>query len=905
MYNKGRVKLMKKTETKQKAPLWKKLLLFPLKLILAILAVILIWFTFCFFDRIKPVDAIPPEYALYLRTDKVWDNAEPLLDLDASLIALTSPELQKFRQTFLNLKSSKLRNNFFVKHALKRRLDAAIYQPDANDKNTFTIVLDAGFLSGAVRLFPFILPHIKKLSDKIELCSNNFGKFYKFKDAGFFVIKKNLVIFASSREQMYSSMRLDNISLYKAEELAAMNARLDEPMRILADSSNLIKIISSTNEESTIQYYIDAVLPFLSQEKYASLNLGITNSDLNLSIDIPFELPQDIAEQPVLQLLKKESSVPSLLPKFSDEIQYYTLLNAGSLSELKKAAMKILPQEKGLDSAWANGDSVCKILFNKSLDEILFSWTADEFAFLGIEGKSEPVLCIKISNEEKRQEIFSEIFSSFIIQANDSLLVDGVRLPCIQIPSFISGILQALDVNVPRPYYLVKDDFIYFSQSPENLISINSFSKNDTKLSSSENWKRVSSKLSPDSTISLFYNLERSVPFFIKGSSTFSKILSLYNSGRFDIKIKAENLSIQLQASTAKPEASNTIPGFPIVLQNKVASNLINSNNKKSNLIFWIEEDSTVNSMNCTTFKQNKSLINELAYIMAAEEETSEACKGELWAVTKSGLVYLLDKELNPLEGYPLLTGLSDFSEPFIYEGSLCLMNTNGKLIKISHDCKITEIQINTESSIKAAPSVSENIIAFYEKGFFGGIHVLESLEEITADGPLELDGIAYGSPCVFKVNGKSFIAMITQAGSLYLFDSDFSLLPDFPIELDGVFYINVKASDNYIFAISSEGSLYRVDLQGNCLQVKIPYFSANKGLLTIQNYDDSGNSEIFISGEGNSLYGFNTELELLPAFPLAGYGIPIFKDLNGDNKKDCLILTLDNTISATNVLRQ
>ena len=145
---------------------------------------------------------------------------------------------------------------------------------------------------------------------------------------------------------------------------------------------------------------------------------------------------------------------------------------------------------------------------------------------------------------------------------------------------------------------------------------------------------------------------------------------------------------------------------------------------------------------------------------------------------------------------------------------------------------------------------------------------------------------------------------MITQAGSLYIYDVNGNLLPDFPLELNGIFYLNVKAASNYIFALSSDGELWRISLNGESLRIRIPYFSAKSGNITVYNYDDQGEEEIFVSGEGNSIYGFNSKLELLPEFPVTGYGNPIFTDLNGDSKKDCLAITFDNRLSAANVLK-
>ena len=100
-----------KPPKKKKLPLAVKILLFPFEFALILALLLLLWFTWCYFDRIKPVEALPPDYALYLRTDSVWDAAEPLLDLDATLIAMTSPELQKYRESYLEIKKSKYRKN--------------------------------------------------------------------------------------------------------------------------------------------------------------------------------------------------------------------------------------------------------------------------------------------------------------------------------------------------------------------------------------------------------------------------------------------------------------------------------------------------------------------------------------------------------------------------------------------------------------------------------------------------------------------------------------------------------------------------------------------------------------------------------------------------------------------------
>ena len=884
-------------KSKKKLPVAVKLLLLPFELVLVLLIAVFLWFTFCFFDRVQPVEALPPDFAIYLRTDSVRDTTEPLLDLDATLIAMTSPALQKNRDTFLKLKSSPLRKNFFVKQALQRRFDAAVYEDGAVG------VLDAGFLAGAVRLAPYAIPHIKSVSNKLELASNRHGSYYQAGDSLFFVFKKNLIIFATDKALLEEAMTYSNSQLYQEKELETVNQRLKEPLRIFANGQKLLTLVTAGQKESSaVQNYLEAIVPYLSQEEYTELSFGITESELNVTVTVPMDF-SEAEENPVIHLLEKDSQVPGLLPQFGADVQYYTLISTGTLHDLREAANKILPAEKNFSAAWKKSDSICRLVFSRSLEDLLFSWTADEFAVFGIEGKAEPVIALKISDEKKRRDVFDRLFASYVINSNDNLLVDGVRLPRIEMPGFLLSILQLVNINIPKPYYLVKDNYIYFSQSPENLAAINTGAQRSQKLTASENWKRVSSNQNPYSSLSLYYNLERSVPFFVKGNSAMSKILALYNSGRFDLRVKDNVLEVQLQASAVKPDSSNHIPGFPIELENRSNAVLVKSKAKKSRLIFWLENNSVVHSLDCGTFERNSAEYPELQYIVAASEATAKTNGGELWAVTKNGMAYLLNAKLESVFGYPILTGVSMDCAPFVYKDSLVLAGADGELCFVSQTGELSVLETQAEGGIKATPSVNGDILAFYEKGFFGGIHVYKNLEPVTTEGPLELDGIAYGSPCLFTAGGKDYAAMITQAGQLYVYDIEGEPLSPFPVGLNGVFYLNVQMADGYLFALSEEGELYRVGLDGKSLRIKLPYFTAKTGRITIYDYDAQPGEEIFVSGEGNSLYGFNSALELLPGFPVSGYGNPLFIDLNGDNKNDCLSITFDNRLSAARVL--
>ena len=64
----------------------------------------------------------------------------------------------------------------------------------------------------------------------------------------------------------------------------------------------------------------------------------------------------------------------------------------------------------------------------------------------------------------------------------------------------------------------------------------------------------------------------------------------------------------------------------------------------------------------------------------------------------------------------------------------------------------------------------------------------------------------------------------------------------------------------------------------------------------------DSENKGIYVCGDNNILYGFNTDMEVMSAYPINGRGQPAFIDVNGDNKKDCIVLSLDKKIYGWNL---
>lgn len=875
----------------KKTPVPLKILKAIFSILIAILLVIILWFCFCLVDKKQSYTAIPSEYSLYVRTDSIWDGVNPLLDLQAAEILLADENLSSIRASFLQFRNSKLRENKFIQLVCKRRLDAALYED-----NSFVAVLDAGFLSFVTRLAPLASYFIN--IENLTFSTESDIKYFEYTTeqlSVYVAVKKNLIIAASNKALFETAAGLDNAKDYSDKTLQMMKTKLLEPFIIAADGKKLINTFAQSSEQENI--YFKLLSDSLSDDELSTIKFGITDKDIELKGTFPLTESQEL--HPVTKILQKDSVIPSLLSKLPGNVQYYTFINAGSLEELKNAAFTVVPPDVNINSIWNTAETACKMIFNLTIEELLFSWTDNEFAVCGLESKAEPIFVIKIADETQRQNIFSNILSSAILKSDDSLLIDGIRLPRIEMPLFLQNLLNTFGINIPKPYFIVKDNYIFFSQSPENLISVNSVKKSSTKLINTKNWTQVSSKQNPISTISLFYNLERSLPFFLKNKSTFTDILKLYNIGRFDIFTKDNKLTMQLQATAVKNVNSKLIPGFPIAFENRAISPLYCSKNQNVKQIYFAESNK-IHAISTNSLEDKTLILENVSYISPANPETGKSSKGELWAITDYGALYLLDEDLKVVDGFPI-TIESAVKSIVPYKDSIIIPQSDASAIQIVKPNGQIEYLDSKCNKTYSVPVVYKDIISIYDRGFLGKINAY-SKKGISS---FDVNGIGYGSPAIFTENHELKIAFITQAGNLY--SAKYGLngfeTPELPLPLENVFYLGLhpvkyKNNNNVLVALSQDGTLYRIENR-NITKTRIPYLKVKSGTITAADYDDDGDEEVFICGEGNTIYGFRANLDMIEGFPISGYGNPVFVDVNGDNKKDCLTLSLDNKIYA------
>ncbi|MBQ0038806.1 MAG: hypothetical protein KBS64_00060 [Treponema sp.] len=871
----------KKTQQKKKPLALRiiKAILFP---VLLIILAATAWTAYSIFDRASTLSFIPKGYNIIIHTDSAYDALEPLVSLNAAETILAEPTLAEARDPYMKAREFVNSATPLLKKLLNRRIDAAIYTEPAPG---FIATVDLGWMSAATRLSSLCAGflHVKNLS---------YGSgFFEYKTENSVIYMKpfkNLVVITASKELFENSTeRYRTREISKAEHDNIEKGKTRN-LKIMAPSTKLAKM------EFMAPYFSEESVRILGEETLSSISFSITNDNIELNLSVPVNKAE--CNSPSASLLLEESTIPKITHLLSGETQYYTLINLCPLEKIRSSLLPVIQKSKDIESSWKKADNLCKTIFSLGIEDILFSWSGREAIAFGLEGSSDPVFALQIKDEKKRKEIFNKIDSSFLVNTNTSLIVNGMRLPCLELPGIISGLLSAFGVTLPRPFYLVHNGYIYFSMSPQNLSAVYNHTKKNHLISKNINWKNVSGDPNQKTSVELYYNLKRSLPFFLDNSSITAKILKLYGIGRFDIFFNDDSVEAHVFATSVIKNESGQNAGFPKATGKISDFNLVADSSESPEFVYWIEDGTKIKCLDLSSLSETTLDLEEQCNIVSAERKAGK--ENRIWASTDSGKIYLLNKKLQCAEGFPIDTGNSFTAPGAAIDDSYAVPANGGILIIADKKARCEEIFINEDANFRSAPAVLGNTIAIYSKGFEGEIYLVRNSTCINIDSPMIVDGIGFGSPSMGIINNKLYTAFITQSGTFHLFEDGIPVA-GIPLEINNVFSSNVVFSNNMFYALSENAQLYRISpLNGTFESIKLPDIdSAKEGIICTAKYN--GTSGIFASGDSNILYGFTPELELLMSFPLAGRGTPVFADVNKDKKTNCMVLSISREINS------
>ncbi|MCR5386231.1 MAG: hypothetical protein K6E69_03835 [Treponema sp.] len=889
----------KTKKTKKRNP-FVRFILAILKILAVIIIIIALWCTFSALDRKKSVSMIPADFSVYMHTDSVYDCINPLIDLQAADIFLSAPDKSDIRGIVMSLRESEYRNNPIVKILASRKIDAALYTTEENS-GLFVASIDFGVLSSITRLTDLVLPRIQ-IEDLYTSYTDGIS-YYEYKTAGasyYFKPVKNLIIASNDLPHFMQALRGKNDATYTKAQLDLFKKKVDEPVKLIIDAKKLAVAFTKDNE------LLNSLSEILSPNLLSLLTFKITDSEINLNIEVPTETSELSAikenYQNTVQLLSVDSTAPSIVTRMSSSVQYYTLLNIGTLGQLKEAFFPMIDADTNINGVWSTANGFARSLLGTTLDDLLFSWSGKELAVLGIEGLNDPVFAIQIADESKRKEVFETAFDSFLIKENKSLILNGVRIPRLELPGFLQNILKILKISLPKPYYLVYNNYVFFSQSAESISTIYSTFEGGTNISHNPNYKMVADKKNQETGISLFYDLERSRPFFINSNSSLSQILELYTIGKTDFVIKKDKLIFKLNAASRRAGSLKNIPGFPMDLSGEHSSTALNAPVSKPSTIFWVENGQLVKALDAKKTKISSYALP--AKVKAFKAVAGKQNKEQVIILTEDNEIYLLSSELELEKPYPVKLSDDIIDYPYFAGTTSYVPFEDGTISKVVSK-SITKLNFNFDdfSPEKSTVFYDGKAGAIYEKGFLGKLYIIYRDKCINADNPIMINKIGFGVPAVFEVSDNLlYTGFISQSGDLSIYKiENNSIVETYADKLDGLFYTNLIAYNGFFYALSSDGQIFKINIAtGDTTSIQLDNVSTKESRIYIQTVDNR--TFICVGIDGNMIYAFTENLELMPGFPVAGTGIPAFADVNGDGYLDCFALTIDNKINAWNL---
>jgi len=877
-----------------------------------LVGIAIIWIACSLIGRIKP-DAIIPDSAVFRMS-----IANPVRLFDGilsheSLAEITAvPALAAAFPALKTLEENPLYTSRLVRLAARGGVELALLPASAASSNGESLIAawDMGLFSPLLRVLPLLSGFVSVPRLYYTQAGKNSRFEYRMENKTLFIgprrnlllITDNAALFESSVNDALPGEKKDKI--YKTIKPAEYDAAL-------LFSPDFINALLTGQDAS-----IAAILKNIDVDSMAEAGFSLSQKKLELRLTAPVSSRQAALGR----LLEQRSHAPLVMERLPAATQYATVLSAGTLEELYQAALVFSGPD--LENNLKRADSSSRSLLGLTLNDLLFSWSGNEFAAFGMEGRPHPVYAVQIADERKRQQVFDKAFKSIVLNENVTLNLDGTRIPRIEVPNFLQSLLRNWNLFLPSPYYTIHKGYLLISESAETLLAaLRAIQKNEV-LPRNPAWRNIAGGKTAASAFSLYYSLDLSMPFFLRRNTVLSSFMGVYRQGFVRMSFDKGLVDISFALIPGSGGGVTLMSGYPLAIDGNPSNRIYGTGKGESRRIFLARENSAISINPADNSIHELAVQGPLWIIPAAGGAAGGSHAGVAWVLSGQGRVTLVNSDMEPLQGFPALTGIRSSAPPAAYGGRLYLCGDDGMVYTIDANGDQGVWESSFLTALRSPPSFlsvqvkngGRDYAAVYPKSFFGEIWLLDAEGRALPNWPASLSdalseatgqessggssGIGFGSPLLFARDNRVYTAFVTQAGEFLVFDENAAGVPPFPLILDGVFYQQPVFDGDYFWLISSNGTLFQISIAGEILYQSIPGFSVmEEGYITIFDCDGDKVPEIFISGEGNALYGYSRNFRSLEGFPLPVWGRPLFVDSAGNAKAEIIGLGMDRKL--------
>ncbi|MCL2765795.1 MAG: hypothetical protein FWD40_11045 [Treponema sp.] len=862
-----------------------KFLRFLLVLFCILAAVCLIWIAFSMIGRVNAASIIPDSAQLRISISNPAHLLDGILSHESLEDISAVPAFAPASSFFYMLQENDIHKHGLLRLAIRGNLELALLPDD----DAFAAAWDMRLLSPLLRIIPFIsrFVHIPGLY-YVQAGTNSRFEF-RLEDMTLYIGPHRNLLFITDNSRIFESRSVrqsggsGTFSIIKPSSYdAALVISGDYISVLLAEmDSGMAELLNNIDFDSRVEAGI-SIYP--------------------RKIEFRLAAPLTSRQTSINSLLAKRSRVPGIAERIPSSAQYATVLSAGTLEELYQTAL-VFTQE--LDEALRTADSASRLLLRLSLNDLLFSWSGNEFAAFGLEGRPHPVYAIQIADRRRQQEIFDRAFKSIVLNENVRLNLDGTRIPQIEVPEFLQTLLRKWDINLPSPYYIIHGDYLLASESAETLLaSLRAMQRNEV-LPASADWRNIAGGKSVASSFSLYYSLDLSMPFFLRENTTLASFIALYRQGLARMSIDRGLVDITLSLVPGSGGGVTLVNGYPLAVGGRPSNRIYGSVPQRSRTAegrIFFSSGGTAVSLDISN-NNIYELEGQGTHWIIPADGVGARDANMAWVVTDRGRVTLADANLETADSFPLLTGMRISSPPAAYRGRLYLCGEDGKVRVIDEKGGQSEWETSFDAALRSPPSFltvtsgreNKTFAAVYPKSFYGEIWLLDLDGKVMPNWPVPIaigddedSGIGFGSPLLFAHNGRVHVAFVDQAGLLLVYDENAELVKPFPLGLNGVFFIQPVFDGVFLWLASSDGDFFRIGLDGEVLYQNIPGFSVREeGYITV--FDSNGDNipEVYITGEGNALHAYTRNFRSLENFPLPVWGRPYFIPAQGGRKAE------------------
>ncbi|MCL2373674.1 MAG: hypothetical protein FWC65_00330 [Treponema sp.] len=871
-------------------------------LLVIIIALPLIVAGLSFIGRIAPDSVIPDSFELYVSVPNTARLADNVLTHRSLPDIMALAELAPLMPTFNQIRNYGLTENRWVRMVAGGRLKAALLPEDR-----ILAAWDAGIVSPLFRILP-ALSRVINVPGLFYVRSGNDSHFeFRLDDGTVFFIgaHRNLLV-ASSDLPLFQSV-LDGTS--RDGDLIGSAARTFQSrghdIAFLLSPDALAAMLASGDADPQMA----AALNLLQFPGRVEMSVSIQPNHLNINLITPL----GTHNHALRQIIERNSRATPILAMIPQDTQYLTLLAAGTLQEILDGASAVTagtPAGPEFESNLRRADSAARMTLRMGLEELLFSWSGSQFAVFGLEGRPHPVIAIEISNEAQRRAVFDRAFGTIFLTEDIRLNLDGNRIPRIQVPPFLASLLSAFGVDIPSPFYTIQNNHLLISESAETLLAaVNAVRRNEV-LPRNDLWRALSRDISGPASISLFYSLDRSLPFFLRGNNELAAILRLYRQGLVHLSLENSVLRVSLSVIPGAGRGIVPVAGYPLELIDAPGgiargrpSNRLFSTQPGRDTRLLVTRGNDVLSIDPLNrnIQDLRGFGSPGAVLHAIPQHPASASAGYVWMADSAGNVNLTDGELTSLRGFPLTTGIRLSAPPQAWAGRLFLSSEDGSIYTVDSGASVNRWG-TFSSALRSPPSFinfgNRTIAAVYPRDIiFGQVYLLDADGRPLPNWPVHVSGIKFGSPLLFAARHSAaqprlFAAFVTQAGELAVYTEAAEMLPGFPLDLEGVFFLQPVFDGESLWLIESEGTLYRVSLDGEVSSQNIPRLSVRE-----DGYITTWDGDIFFTGEGNALHGYSGNFSSLAGFPLPVWGRPLIGNLFMDGQIKIAGIGMDNRL--------